>query len=298
MAALPFCNFLTAHSTSSRDISGMSWCKWSSNLPLYPLPMHSAHSLHLPAQNGLLSSSMMIPVGVTLLQDRSFNFPFQYCLMSSSIFFIISFSHFSLSSLTAVLTLLQWLVYSHFVPVTVKMASNNSSEPTDFVSSFEVNSYLVVNVCTLILFALPGLVLNGLVAVALAGELEKKQGRAQWIILLNISLAGLVTTLTLGSVNTSRLLFLNNVQGSAVWLCCVSHAAFHIIIAILTVSLALLSVVVCIIIKHGLSKVKLFPLIAAIVILWVVLCSQAYLTSHQLTNMKHFVRESLSVTVC
>ena len=44
----------------------------------------------------------------------------------------------------------------------------------------------------------------------------------------------------------------------------------HISITIHTVSLALLSVVVYIIIKHGLSKLKLLPLIAAIVILWVV----------------------------
>ena len=158
----------------------------------------------------------------------------------------------------------------HCVPVTVNMASNNSSDLPELATSFEVNSYIALNTCLLIFFALPGLILNGLVAVALAGEVAKKQGRAQWIILLNISLAGLVTTLTLGSVSTSRLLFLNNVQESAVWLCRVSHAAFHISIAIRTVSLALLSVVVYIIIKHGLSKVKLLPLIAAIVILWVV----------------------------
>ena len=158
----------------------------------------------------------------------------------------------------------------HCVQVTRNMASNNSSELPELATSFEVNSYLALNSCLLIFFALPGLILNGLVAVALAGELAKKQGRAQWIILLNISLAGLVTTLTLGAVSTSRLLLFNNVQESAVWLCRVSHAAFHISIAIRTVSLALLSVVVYIIIKHGLSKVKLLPLIAAIVILWVV----------------------------
>ena len=162
------------------------------------------------------------------------------------------------------------LTYVHCVPVTVNMASNNSSEIPELATSFVVNSYLALNSCLLIFFALPGLILNGLVAVALAGEVAKKQGRAQWIILLNISLAGLVTTLTLGAVSTSRLLLFNNVQESALWLCSVSHAAFHISIAIRTVSLALLSVVVYIIIKHGLSKVKLFPLIAAIVILWVV----------------------------
>ena len=154
--------------------------------------------------------------------------------------------------------------------VTRNMASNNSSELPELATSFEVNSYLALNSCLLIFFALPGLILNGLVAVALAGELAKKQGRAQWIILLNISLAGLVTALTLGSVSTSRLLLFNKVQDSAEWLCRVGQATFHISIAIRTVSFILLSVVVYIIIKHGLSKVKLFPLIAAIVILWVV----------------------------
>ena len=54
------------------------------------------------------------------------------------------------------------------------MASNNSSELADISSSFEVNSYLAVNSCALIFFALPGLVLNGLVAVALFGEVAKK----------------------------------------------------------------------------------------------------------------------------
>ena len=160
------------------------------------------------------------------------------------------------------------------------MASNNSSELPELATSFEVNSYLALNTCLLIFFALPGLILNGLVAVALAGEVAKRQGRAQWIILINISLAGLVTTLTLGSVSTSRLFLFNNVQESAVWLCRVSQVVFHISIAIRTASLALLSVVVYIIIKHGLSKVKLLPLIAAIVILWVVvmLTSIPYLT--------------------
>ena len=94
----------------------------------------------------------------------------------------------------------------HHVPVTRNMASNNSSELPELATSFEVNSYLALNSCLLIFFALPGLILNGLAAVALAGELAKKQGRAQWIILLNISLAGLVTALTLGTVSTSRLL--------------------------------------------------------------------------------------------
>ena len=154
----------------------------------------------------------------------------------------------------------------HRVPVTRNMASNNSSELPEIATSFEVNSYLALNSCLLIFFALPGLILNGLAAVALDGELAKKQGRAQWIILFNLSFAGLVTALTLGAVSISRLLFFNNVQDSAVWLCRFTQAIFDISIAICTVSLALLSVVVYIIIKHGLSKVKLLPHIAAIVI--------------------------------
>ena len=160
------------------------------------------------------------------------------------------------------------------------MASNNSSELSEFASSFEADSYLVSYSCLLIFFALPGLILNGLVTVALAGEIAKKQGRAQWIILLNISIAGLVTTLTSGSVSVSRLAVFNNVYEDLEWLCRVSQAAYHISIAIRTASLALLSVVVYIIIKHGLSKVKLAPLIASVVILWVVvvLSSLPYLT--------------------
>ena len=162
------------------------------------------------------------------------------------------------------------------------MASNNSSELSglEFSSSFEVISYLVLNSLLLIFFALPGLILNGLVAVALAGEIAKKQGRAQWILLFNISLAGLATTLTVGSVCASSLLLVSNVHESAEWLCRVSLAVYHISIAIRTASLALLSVVVYIIIKHGLSKVKLAPLIASVVILWVVvlLSGLPYLT--------------------
>ena len=147
------------------------------------------------------------------------------------------------------------------------MASNNSSEIS---TTFEVNAFLAVNSCSLILLALPGLVLNSLVVIALAGEVTKKQGRAQWIILLNIALAGLVTALTVGSVSASRLFLVDSVQEGAVWVCRVGFAAFHISIAIRTASLALLSVLVFIIIKHGLSKVKLYPLIAAIIILWVI----------------------------
>ena len=161
-----------------------------------------------------------------------------------------------------------------------KMASNNSSEPTGFGSSFEVNSYLAVNSCVLVFLTLPGLILNGLVAVALAGEITKKQGRAQWIILLNISLAGLVTTLSLGALSVSRLFLVNNVQEGAVWLCGIGFSGVHISISIRTASLALLSVVVYIIIKHGLSKVKLVPLIVSVAILWVVvlLSGLPYLT--------------------
>ena len=166
--------------------------------------------------------------------------------------------------------------------VTRNMASNNSSElpGLEFSSSFEVISYLVLNSLLLIFFALPGLILNGLVAVALAGEITKKQSRAQWILLFNISLAGLATTLTVGSVCASSLLLVSNVHESAEWLCRVSLAVYHISIAIRTASLALLSVVVYIIIKHGLSKVKLAPLIASVVILWVVvvLSGLPYLT--------------------
>ena len=160
------------------------------------------------------------------------------------------------------------------------MASNNSSELSEFASSFEVNSYLASYSCLLIFLALPGLILNGLVAVALVGELAKKQGRAQWIILLNISIAGMVTTLTSGSVSVSRLILFNNVHEGVEWLCRLSQAVFHISIGIRTVSLALLSVMVYIIIKHGLSKVKLAPLIASVVILWVVvvLSGLPYLT--------------------
>ena len=96
------------------------------------------------------------------------------------------------------------------------VASNNTSVLPEIATSFEVNSYLALNTCLLIFFAFPSLILNGLAAVALAGEVAKKQGRAQWIILLNLSFAGLVTALTLGSVSISHLLLLNNVQDSAV----------------------------------------------------------------------------------
>ena len=173
-----------------------------------------------------------------------------------------------------------WTQLECCVSATRNMASNNTSELAEFASSFEVNSYLALNSCLLVFLALPGLILNGLVAVALAGEVAKKQGRAQWIILLNISLAGIVTALTLGALSACRLLLYNNVNEDAEWLCRVSQATFHISIAIRTVSLALLSVVVYIIIKHGLSKVKLPPLIAAVVILWVVvvITSLPYLT--------------------
>ena len=160
------------------------------------------------------------------------------------------------------------------------MASNNSSELADFVTSGQVNSYLAITSCTLILFVVPGLILNGLVAVVLASEIAKKQGRAQWIILLNISLAGLATTLSVVTFSAPRLFLVDNVQEDAMWVCRVSFSAVHISIAIRTASLALLSVVVYIIIKHGLSKVKVLPLVAAVVILWVVvvLSGLPYLT--------------------
>ena len=150
------------------------------------------------------------------------------------------------------------------------MASNNSSEVPEFDTSFAVNNYLAINSCLLVFFAFPGLLLNGLLMVTLAGLIAKKQGRAQWIILLNIAIAGLVTILGLGTLSLSRLFLINNVQDGAEWVCRLSQAAFHISISIRTASVAVLSVVVFIIIKHGLSKVKLYPLTAAIIILWVI----------------------------
>ena len=94
------------------------------------------------------------------------------------------------------------------------------------------------------------------------------------------TLAGLVTTLSLGALSVSRLFLVNNVQEDAMWLYQIGFSAFHISISIRTASLALLSVVVYIIIKHGLSRVKLAPLIASVVILWVVvvLSGLPYLT--------------------
>ena len=165
-------------------------------------------------------------------------------------------------------------------PVTMNVASNNSSEVPEFGTTFEVNSYLAVNSCLLVFIAVPGLLLNGLLVITLAGLMAKKQGRAQWIILLNIALAGLVTTLGSGTLSVSRLFLINKEQESAEWVCRVSQAAFHISIAIRTASLAVLSVIVFIIIKHGMSKVKLYPLTAAIIILWmiVVISGIPYLT--------------------
>ena len=76
----------------------------------------------------------------------------------------------------------------------------------------------------------------------------------------NISLSGLVTTLSLGSINIALLFLANEVQRGAVFLCGIGISVLHISIAIRTASLALHTVVVFIIIKHGLSKVMLPPL--------------------------------------
>ena len=162
----------------------------------------------------------------------------------------------------------------------MNVASNNSSEVPEFGTTFEVNSYLAVNSCLLVFIAVPGLLLNGLLMITLAGLIAKKQGRAQWIIVLNIALAGLVTILGLAALSVSRLFLINNVQEGAEWACRISQAAVHISIAIRTAALAVLSVVMYIIIKHGLSKVKLYPLTAAIIILWmiVVISGIPYLT--------------------
>ena len=149
------------------------------------------------------------------------------------------------------------------------MASNNSSLVLEFGSSSEVSSYLAVNSLALF-FALLGLLLNGLAVVALAEEILKRQIRAQWIILLNISLTGLFTTLSASVLSASRLLLTYDPQDSAVWVCRLSYAAFHISSTNRTAFLAILSVAMYIIIKHGQSKVKLYPLTAAIIILWVI----------------------------
>ena len=74
-------------------------------------------------------------------------------------------------------------------------------------------------------------------------------------------------------LSASHLFLVSNVHEGAVWVCRISFSVFQISIAIRTASLALLSIVVYIIIKHGLSKVKLVPLIASVAILWVVVLS-------------------------
>ena len=88
----------------------------------------------------------------------------------------------------------------------------------------------------------------------------------QWI-------AGLATTILLAVFSASHLFLVSNVQEGAVWVCWINFSVFQISIAICTASLALPSIVVYIIIKHGLSKVKLVPLVAAVAILWVVVLS-------------------------
>ena len=75
--------------------------------------------------------------------------------------------------------------------------------------------------------------------------------------------------------------------------CVESVSDIHISIAIRIASLALLSVVVYIIIKHGLSKVKVPPLIASVVILWVVVVlSGLPYPSHQRTSVSQQVMVS------
>ena len=103
-------------------------CEWSSNLAIAPssrvfctFSTSSKYFFYLASFSsalcsGLLVSSKIVPDGATLLPVSSFiflkKFPCLCCVGSSSISFIIFFSHFSLSSFTAFLTFLQQLVYS------------------------------------------------------------------------------------------------------------------------------------------------------------------------------------------
>ena len=87
----------------------------------------------------------VMPVSVTLLLVRIFIFFKKFpCLcrrMSSSISFIVLFSHFSLSSLTALLTLLQQLMYSLRLSTSVH-SSCHFSKARCFSISFNVSSVI------------------------------------------------------------------------------------------------------------------------------------------------------------
>ena len=119
--------------------------------------MYSAHSTPLQ------STSSTVPISLLPCREVCFPYPWLWCLsvslccwsessfssrsfhvchcMSSSISFIVSFSHFSLSSLTALLTLLQQLVYSLRLSTSVH-SSCHFSKARCFSISFNVSSVI------------------------------------------------------------------------------------------------------------------------------------------------------------
>ena len=137
-AALPFCSFLTALSTSSLVTSGVSMCKWFSKFANAPTsrvfctftPLHSTSSIlpvsHLPCVVVCLPRPRLYQIVWHCCQSVVSSFIFFKklpCLChfrSSSISFIISFNHVSLSSFTAFLTFLQQLVYSLLLTTLVR----------------------------------------------------------------------------------------------------------------------------------------------------------------------------------
>ena len=146
---------------------------------------------------------------------------------------------------------------------------NSTTEDMLFASVLGVPGYFAVNAVAIALVCSLGGTLNAVILIALFCNRHLKKLTLQ-PILLNITVAGLVTTAALVMLNISRMLALVHRLEEAVYTCRTFNALLHVSIGMRTLLLMTISVTVFITIKHGAKKIKSFPLFIALAIMWVI----------------------------
>ena len=148
---------------------------------------------------------------------------------------------------------------------------NGTNETTvllPFASVLGPRGYLALYCVLLTVICPVQLFLNALTMAAVLTSPVFKTVQSQRIVFVQITFVGLLTAVTLGIHSISGLIILSGLHKPGVDLCTFAAVIQHTALAMRTMMWATLTVVTYLFIRCGIKKVKIVPLVVAIVTMW------------------------------
>ena len=130
------------------------------------------------------------------------------------------------------------------------------------VGYFSLYGLSLVVVCPVQLF------LNALVMAAVLTSPVFKTVQSQRVVLAHITAVGLLTAIALGIRSISGMILTSGLHGPGAGLCKLAAVVLHTALAMRNMTWATLTVVIYRVIRCGIKKVKVVPLMGAIVTMW------------------------------